>query len=931
MQPQSPRPTHFLLGIFTILCLLFLLSKGRPSYWKYESKIDPADSTAIVPKEPLILMDSVLQLDSVLVSTPSDSIPNWVIDTTVIIDTFWNATTPPIITSTAKTPQSPSPNPPANLPIGSTLFGIGLFFLLLYGLQRWIVGRREKKYWLQYQAPLYNLYPESAPIKSVPTTVVPDTTLTEVPLEVIPEETTTPQEDSQIVTEEIPFEQENTPELNENLYHTTEENTDKTIIEPFSNRLSKVVLFPIKLVQGIGIWLVTIASFLLKKTTTLPQNDLGWKDIVSVLFLLGFLPIWSIFIDPTNNLLLKIGIIVLLWCTPSFFRSDWKAAVLGILLFITELLVVGIYLALQYGGDGGEFPWKIILGFVALIGGLLLWLRNNASSSSNQNTSTVVTSIPAITPSTPDSIVPPPNPSPVVTQTSKENLLKNPKELPQWWKKINLSTLLEIDMSDEKLTVDHPFIETYLMDATHLERLHLSKNQFTILPTETTMLKHLVYLDLSDNQISSISEYINYNYSIESLLLNNNNISIISESLLHRLRQLKHLELKGNPLSKTTIHQLETTFPDTKILFDKPIDKEKTSLEKQAAILLEKPLSNIPYSTFSAELSEQKWETIPHTPLNQLIALKILYLSGNKLTAIPSVIYELPALERLHLYNNKITEVTEKALCYLKMLVLDRNPVNQLPTELSQPSILTELSLSSCQLQELPSVLLQMPKLKSINLERNNITKIPSFVKELKGLEDLRLLNNPLKEIPLELFELVQLKTLTININNRRAIPSEISQLKNLEELNIGFSDKNLQIPADFFSKHLPQIKKLHLSSLFSNKNPLQIKFDQLSDLRDIWLGYNYLSEFPESIFNLPKVRLLGLDSNQISHIPEKITQLTTLEVLFLDDNKKVDILPEYLLNMPKIRWITVRNTSILPSILAGYKKNYPHINIEVD
>lgn len=951
MYPQFPKKIHFFLGIALILCLVFLLTQGRPSLWTYEPTESVLDSLNQEPESILVLVDSTLAVDSILVANQADSV-SWRVDTTIVVDTFWNAATPPIVAKEATTDTTPNP------PIKATLIGIAILFLLLYLFQKWLFKKREQKYWLQYQAPLNNLYPDE--YISIPTTAVVDNTV--VVEELSLEEQEEPKEK---VVHPLPEENEKpvieakepvlSPPTTTNLFETTAEKP-ATPTKEKSNIFLDAAQFPIHLIIGIGKLFWGLFSFLLRKTTTLPSTNLGWKDIVSILFLLGFIPIWNIFIAPTDSVLFKIFIGLLLWLAPSFLRSDWKAAVFGIFLFVVELSVVGIYLLLLHGGEGGRFPWEWIIGFSLLLGGVYQWF------SSNQNDTA-----PAIEP-TPNEDIVPILPEPIATEpvlpvkvvkeepAPKKILLKNPKDLPQWWKKIDLTALLEIDMAGQQLTDDSPLIETYLISAIHLERIHFQGNQLESFPVEAILLEHLVYLNLSDNAINFIPTELKYNDSLDMLLLNNNNITSISNAVLARLRHLLHLEIKGNPLDEYTLNQLKTTFPNTTVLVDEILQPVETvdleELEKKAYELLSEKLKNPTAVTFCMEFSDLGWEYIPNRPLDQLKNIAVLYLSNNKLKEIPTVVFELKKLRTLHLRGNEITSIspTINRLKHLNFIGLNYNPIHQLPSTLSENKQLKRVSLSNCKFKEFPMVLTKMPHIKVLELESNEIREIPREIGNLTQLTTLNLDGNPFTSIPKEIGKLQALEKLLIGSLNNKHIPKEIFQLKKLKSLNIRFTNypkmfsqiahltalehldigfsKNINFESDFFEKNLPQIKKLHLSGL-SLTNANLPSLENLDQLTDLWVSHNKLTQFPEQLAAIPTLKLISLDDNDIKSIPASIVNLKNLETLFLSNNKNLATLPQHLLNMPKIKWISISNTNISAASIGAYEKKYPHIRFD--
>jgi len=183
---------------------------------------------------------------------------------------------------------------------------------------------------------------------------------------------------------------------------------------------------------------------------------------------------------------------------------------------------------------------------------------------------------------------------------------------------------------------------------------------------------------------------------------------------------------------------------------------------------------------------------------------KILNLSAQFLTSIPSELARFTHLESLILSKN--------------LLTLDASDVQNL---LKLPTTLKELNLSSNQIsgisKQAENALLQrFPNLEKLDISANKLTCLTGIV------------------------NLTQLKSLQASGNEIRYIPPEIAQMQNLEYLYLG-SNKLTNINA-----MLSKLKKLKLLALNNNR----------------------ISRIPECMVNLEELRTLHLHYNEIAVIP---------------------------------------------------------------
>jgi GTPase SAR1 family protein len=139
--------------------------------------------------------------------------------------------------------------------------------------------------------------------------------------------------------------------------------------------------------------------------------------------------------------------------------------------------------------------------------------------------------------------------------------------------------------------------------------------------------------------------------------------------------------------------------------------------------------------------------------------LKNLDLSGwgtedeEKLTEIPSEVFELTQLEILTLRYNLLTTIPETItkLQNLTVLNLRGNQLTTIPETITKLQNLSELNLSGNQITTIPETITDLQNLSELNLRDNQLTTIPETITKLQNLTVLNLSNNPIKAPPPEI------------------------------------------------------------------------------------------------------------------------------------------------------------------------------------
>ncbi len=184
--------------------------------------------------------------------------------------------------------------------------------------------------------------------------------------------------------------------------------------------------------------------------------------------------------------------------------------------------------------------------------------------------------------------------------------------------------------------------------------------------------------------------------------------------------------------------------------------------------------------------------------------------------------------------------------------------------------------------------------------------------------------------------------TPSVSASTERVLHQDIEKIRSLlnsqEEMNIRMAFqivKGLGVPpelhldlTDSFFKMmicleeevvapLQSLKKLELFALDQLKS-LPESIGQLPKLKMLNLCANALESIPESIGKLQQLRYFNLDSNQLRFLPQGIGKLTQLEWLELGQNK-LQQLPESIGKLQNLRYLNLSYNQLieLPTALS--------------
>ena len=280
-----------------------------------------------------------------------------------------------------------------------------------------------------------------------------------------------------------------------------------------------------------------------------------------------------------------------------------------------------------------------------------------------------------------------------------------------------------------------------------------------------------------------------------------------------------------------------------------------------------------------------------------------LSVSSRKLDELPEILTQFEYLEELNVAGN-LFNAFPNWICGFNNLKILRfgDKLGTLPDAFGDLKSLEVLDGRNNELRRLPDSFGSLATLKKVDLRNNNLEGRPDSIGSLNNLEELDLKSNNIKVLPESVGKLKSLKILDLQSNNIGYLLESIGSLKSLETLDLG--NNNIKTIPKSLGK-LESLKTL----ILSNNN-----LDGKSDLN--------------SIGKLRNLRILDLNNNSIKTLPYSLKNLVSLKELYLDGNP-IEELPEYVINLPKLTILFVRNTKIRKSLTL--KKKLKEKNISVN
>lgn len=326
---------------------------------------------------------------------------------------------------------------------------------------------------------------------------------------------------------------------------------------------------------------------------------------------------------------------------------------------------------------------------------------------------------------------------------------------------------------------------------------------------------NLVTFDVKNNKLSELPEEIFVLKKMKILDLSNNDLQTLPPEV-GLLKTLNKLQIEGNPLRaiRMSIRQGGTE-TIKKYLASKITEEDIVKKQGQGAIgnLIEEEFNQkASYASKMVQLIRQlkntngdldlrsKGLTLADFTEDILSAdkVKCLDLSDNKLESVPGYIDKLHPTS-LKINNNKISKVVLSDIIHftnLKDIEMKGNRMTTFCDSISSKedtmlirmnfAPLTRLDLSQNNLSKVPSIVHDLPNLRSLILSYNNIASLKDLFIEgsVSKLDHLDVGSNSICEIPSNIYLWQSLTSLVVQNNNIKNFPSEIGYL-NLKSFNI--------------------------------------------------------------------------------------------------------------------------------------------------
>ncbi|XP_071825061.1 uncharacterized protein [Apostichopus japonicus] len=352
---------------------------------------------------------------------------------------------------------------------------------------------------------------------------------------------------------------------------------------------------------------------------------------------------------------------------------------------------------------------------------------------------------------------------------------------------------------------------------THLEELNLNENQIQEIPNlafyNLTMLK---VLELQNNKLRVLSPDVFARLpNLESLRLDHNQLQSLSSNIFENLTNLKHLYLQQNIISTLPGDIFRNLGKLSKLgIFDNMLKTLPSEIFQNSTSLVD------------IDLSLNNITSLPATLFSNLIQMEYLDLNENEIEILPDVIFA-------DLHN-------------LISVSLSGNPIATLPDELLFGLLsLYSVAFEGEKLEVIPeSLFYNQSKLAEIFFRRNQIISVPERLFRGMSIGILSLSGNHISSLPEDLFENTTIyEALDLADNQLTEFPTAIIKANETMQFTILFLQSN------------------RLTSINSGS------FDNLINLRSVYLSDNSIHTVHGGDFNGPKLESIYLFANQLVEI----------------------------------------------------------------
>ena len=354
---------------------------------------------------------------------------------------------------------------------------------------------------------------------------------------------------------------------------------------------------------------------------------------------------------------------------------------------------------------------------------------------------------------------------------------------------------------------------------------------------------------------------------------------------------------------------LQQELSATQQLAEQPADDRKEQLDDEIL-----DLSNLEMTEYTIDLDEPGRVTVLNLSCNNLTGMpsvrnlkcvRTLILDSNPLTDVPESIFKLQTLRRLSMKRCQLTWLPESLFAYtgLEELGLDGNRMGSLPCDLVRMTSLNVLTLDDNPFRD---------PLMSISREGMDYTMayLKFFYQAREfGVLDLREMD--FSEMPFE-SDVDKVQEIILSKNCFQVAPDLLLTAKALTSLD--FSDNFLEkIPSTIWEA-VTNLVTLRLSN--NRLQALARTVGDLHKLESFWIDENTLEELPNTLSSLRSLKHLDLTHNRLKTLHVSVGGLARIECLILSRNNLVT-LPEEILGMTSLKTFMLRSNDmeVIPDV----------------
>lgn len=399
-----------------------------------------------------------------------------------------------------------------------------------------------------------------------------------------------------------------------------------------------------------------------------------------------------------------------------------------------------------------------------------------------------------------------------------------------------------------------------------LTYLNLANNNVQNLPPNMKLLRNLVlsannYTAIPAPLLASISTYS----ILESIDLSKNHIKDMG-NILNELPSLRRVNLFGNELTKLNFDKSNIQVLD--------IAKNKFT-----------DVPNLPESIIALNIERnQISQLILDNSANKLSNFCRLCASCNRIAKF--ICLGTIRLITLDISRNKLTNLPDiqKSFDRLQQLNISNNYIPSLPIF---PQTITEIFASNNKICSLPEALSSYAFISTADFSHNFIKTIRVTLPN--ALQSLVLADNQIKDV------------VTMQLNNLTRLfmmENQLNTIPNIQgnNLNEYYLSRNLISSIDItnFSKNVSRIDLSHCKL-----KTLPNELFTIQTLTHLFIGYNQITELPETVKDSPALVLLQLSGNKGINV--NIEYPETLEILYVSDcdlesiPKTLETLPDFI------------------------------------